>query len=340
MRWGRALAGVALAGLAVAAVATGRPVPEGPAVSPWPLALPDPTDAVALARVSDGTLVLTGVNEAAVAGVRVAGDPLSAWADHGWAGLAALRDTGTPERRPLADLQAPAATATEHVGSGNNFADHQQEVGVHDLPELFPKLAAPTPWDADLPAATRLDPEVELCAVALDPIRPDTEPAFGFVLCNDATDRWAMVAGLRPGAPLGTTGFPDGKGGPGRLPTGPWLVIPRDADAFTASVTLRLTVNGRVRQEAPQAQAIWDHRRIATEALARCGWDWRFDGGPAPWPACGQIPTGTLLLGGTPAGVVFRLTNLWAGWRYLQPGDVVVAEGTGLGRLENRVVAP
>jgi 2-keto-4-pentenoate hydratase/2-oxohepta-3-ene-1,7-dioic acid hydratase in catechol pathway len=35
--------------------------------------------------------------------------------------------------------------------------------------------------------------------------------------------------------------------------------------------------------------------------------------------------------------VIFRLTNLWRGSLYLQPGDEVVARATGLGALRNRV---
>lgn len=336
----RRLAAVAALGLLGAAVATGWPVAEGPVVDPLPLTLPDATTTVALARVSEGTLLLREVSEQAVEGVLVPGDPIGVYAEHGLAGLRALRDRGDPVSRRLDDLLPPVASPPPHIGAGNNFADHQDEVAVHDAPALFPKMATPTPWNAPIPAATRLDWEVELCGVTLAPIAAHGPVPLGFVLCHDSTDRWSMLTGIERGTPWGTTGFPDGKGGPGRLPVGPWMVIADDAQAFAESVRLRLTVNGRVRQQAAQSLAVWGPHRIVREAFDSCGLDFRYRGEAVDWPACDELPAGTLILGGTPGGVAFRLWNVWAPWLYLHPGDVVVAEGSGLGRQVNRVSGP
>ncbi len=328
--------------VAVAGVALGLGLTTSealPMVEPHPLALPDPATTVALARTAEGALVLRDVDETGVVGVPVAGDldPLAATEALGLAGLQALRDGGPAARYSLDDLQAPVDAVTLHIGAGNNFTEHQQETRVTDEPGLFPKLATPTAWNAEVPYVARLDYEAELCAVALAPIDRGGPRPLGFLLCNDFTDRLAMVRGFRPGGPLGTTGFADGKGAPGFLPTGPWLVVAEDPAAFSASVELRLSVDGRLRQQARESQAIWDHSQIVEAAFSRCGWDFRYHGDPVDWPACEQIPRGTLLLGGTPAGVIFRLTNLWAGWKYLDHGSVVVTEGTGLGRMVNRV---
>ena len=311
-----------------------------PRVEPWSLALPDLATTVALARVPEGVLVLREVDEREVKGVLVGGDPLSLYASLGLDGLRASRDAGPLVSRPLDGLLPPIETPPPHIGAGNNFADHQEEVGLHDSPELFPKMSAPTAWDADVPHRGRLDYEVELCGVTLTTARRDQTPPLGFVLCNDFTDRWAMLASLDPRAPLGTTGFSDGKGAPGFLPTGPWLVVAEDPGGFAAAVDLRLSVDGRLRQDAAQSDAIWDHARLLRSAWERCEWDFRYGGEAVAWPACDEIPAGTLILGGTPGGVVFRMWNIWAWWEYLAPGDVVFAEGTGLGRIESRVVSP
>lgn len=336
----RALAGVALLGalgVTLDALHDQRVERRRPRVEPLPLALPELGTTIALAQVSEGTLLLREVDEREVVGVLIEGEPLAAYADHGREGLRALRDAGAPVRRPLDSLLPPVTAPPPHIGAGNNYAQHQEEVGLHDAPELFPKMSTPTAWNADVPHARRLDYEVELCAVALAPLALGEAGPLGFLLCNDFTDRWAMLATLDPRAPLGTTGFPDGKGGPGLLPVGPWLVIPDDPAAFASSVELRLSVDGRLRQQAHQTLSIWDHPRVLQGAFERCGWDFRYRGAPVDWPACERIPAGTLILGGTPSGVIFRLWNVWAWWKYLAPGAVVVTEGAGLGRLVNHV---
>lgn len=330
---------LALVGLlAGGTLLSGSPGVEDIAVTPHPLALPEQAGAVALARVPAGTLALTRVDEEAVYGTLIPAEPLDAYAAHGLEGLRRLRDSGPETRAALTELMPPVSSAPPFIGAGNNFRGHQEEVGLAFNPGLFPKMSAPTPWNADVTAAARLDYEVELCAVALDALTAVGPTPLGFVLCNDITDRWTMVRYFKSDTPIGTTGFPEGKGGPGRLPIGPWMVIPEDPAAFTASVTLRLAVNGRQRQRAAAASAIWDHARIIQQAFQECGLDFRYYGEAVKWPGCGPIPRGSLILGGTPEGVTFRVQNLWAGWLYLQPGDELLTEGTGLGRLLNRVV--
>lgn len=338
-RWQGAAIVLALVGLlAGSTLRSGPSGVEDVAVTPHPLALPEDAGAVALARVPAGSLALSRVDEEAVYGTLISSQPLDAYAAHGLDGLRRLRDSGPEIRVALTELMPPVSAAPPYIGAGNNFRGHQEEVGLAFEPALFPKMSAPSTWYADITAAARLDYEVELCAVALDALSPGGPTPLGFVLCNDITDRWTMVRYFERGTPLGTTGFPEGKGGPGRLPIGPWMVIPEDPAAFAASVSLRLAVNGRQRQRADQASAIWDHTRIIQAAFQACGLDFRYFGEAVDWPACGAIPRGSLILGGTPEGVTFRLQNLWAGWLYLQPGDELLTEGTGLGRLLNRVV--
>ena len=50
-------------------------------------------------------------------------------------------------------------------------------------------------------------------------------------------------------------------------------------------------------------------------------------------------PGGTLVLTGTPEGVLFRLGTLWNPAAYLQEGDVVTSFGTYLGYMRNEISA-
>ena len=54
-------------------------------------------------------------------------------------------------------------------------------------------------------------------------------------------------------------------------------------------------------------------------------------------PAADGIPARTLVLSGTPGGVIFAPSNVWRGSLYLKPGDEVVARANGLGALQSRV---
>ena len=117
------------------------------------------------------------------------------------------------------------------VSTGLNYAAHAEEAGGGDV-FLFPKPAAPTSPYARVHApagVTLLDYEVELAFVLLedvDPFSPPTREALleksAFFLTNDVSDREAIV---RNAAFSGTgTGFAEGKGQPGFLPAGPWMV--------------------------------------------------------------------------------------------------------------------
>jgi len=335
------VAAVAAGGLGVAGatVALSRPAFDE-AAAPLPLALPPAEVGAAIARTEGRTLVLTAVltaaGETSVEGVEVDGEPLAV-AAMGVDRLLALAAEGDPVTVPLSALESPVPTDLgAHVAAGTNYADHADEVAL-EAPFLFPKLSRPTAWSAPVPASGRLDYEVELCAVALDDLSGWRADAVGFVLCGDFTDRWALLSNLDLSGTMGETGFAEGKGGPGRLPVGPWLVVPRDAGAFHAQVELRLSVDGRLRQRSSAAEMTWSPEAIVARALDACGGDFRERGEPAPWPACDHIPAGTLLLTGTPAGVIFRPFNVWAGWLYLQPEQTVVGEGTWLGRTVSQV---
>lgn len=304
--------------------------------------------AITLARIGSGgasrVVLVTRADAGAVSAVdlqdefgRPLRDAVGAFAELGFDRLERAAREGATRVVPLVQLALPFDAPGPHVAAGTNFRGHADEVGHDDGPFLFPKLSAATAWNADVPARGRLDYEAELCAVTLARYTPRRPAPLGFVLCNDFTDRWKLVRDIDLDGPMGRTGFPDGKGGPGMLPIGPWLVIPRDPDTFFREPLLELYVDGRLRQRAPAGRMIWSPAEIAARALEGCDAAYARDAGPVPLTDCAGIPPRTLLLTGTPAGVMFHPLTLWSAGAYLEQGDEVITLATHLGMLRNRI---
>jgi 2-keto-4-pentenoate hydratase/2-oxohepta-3-ene-1,7-dioic acid hydratase in catechol pathway len=300
-----------------------------------------PAGALTFARRGRELLLVESVGEGRIDGVRLAdaGDPIELLARMDAAAVRRVAATGAHISVPLAELGLPADLGGVHVAAGTNFREHGAEVGI-DEPFLFPKVVEPTAFASEVPSASRLDYEVELCFVALRALASATDVPgrFGVMLCNDFTDRWTLAKGmLRPGA-LGTRGFADGKGRPGFLPVGPFLVVPDDLDVFLAGVTLELWVNGSLRQRGAAGEMIWDLPTLVQRSFAGRDLAYHHAGSTrSVLPEADGIPARSLVLSGTPGGVIFQLSTLWRGSLYLQPGDEVVARATGLGALRNRV---
>jgi len=338
----RRAAGLALA---FALGCSGAPEPGAPLdeASLWE-SLADPAEALTFARrespLGRQLLLVLGIADGAVEAVPLpqAEDPIALLERMEPAAVRAAAAASPRVRVPVEALGLPADLGAAHVAGGTNFRAHGDEVGV-DEPFLFPKRVAPTSWASPVPAATRLDYEVELCFVALRPIESaEAASDLGVTLCNDFTDRWVLMRGmlLGPGV-MGTRGFADAKGQPGFLPVGAFLVVPDELERWLAGVTLELWVNGARRQRGAASDMVWGVREMLARALADRE-AYRYGGAEVPLlPVPGVLPARALLLSGTPDGVIFRMTNLWRSGLYLQPGDEVVARATALGALRNRV---
>lgn len=111
------------------------------------------------------------------------------------------------------------------------------------------------------------------------------------------------------------TGWLAGKGAPGFLPTGPYIV-PRDevADPHALQVTLR--VNGEVMQDGSTTDMVFGIPRQIEYISSRM-----------------QLMPGDVICTGSPAG------NGAHHNRYLRDGDLVEGEITGLGRQSLRCMA-
>jgi 2-keto-4-pentenoate hydratase/2-oxohepta-3-ene-1,7-dioic acid hydratase in catechol pathway len=268
-------------------------------------------------------------------------------------------------------LVAPVSLRAAHIAVGTNYRAHAEEANVKGGPFLFPKLVAPTGPRASIPFGDGLlDYEAELCLVAMRPLGLKEKAAGGLILCNDVTDRAALLRHVDPDRPESGDGFPEGKSAPGYLPVGDLFVVPRDLDAFARTLSLTLEVNGSARQSARVDLWIWDLDRILTEARAARGRTWPYWEGTArlPFDGDGALPERAMILAGTPAGTVFNgfdwsdyAGGLWrwtlSGFKgpasravieryiarmkkakaFLQPGDIVTIETEKLGRLENVV---
>jgi len=312
------------------------------------LVIAPPAEALTLARLdSTGGSRVVLVASAAPAGLKVVdleaafgrpfGDAVEAFTVLGFDVLARAASSAPTRQASIEELTLPLDPAYPHIAAGTNFRAHAAEVGRDEGPFLFPKLSHATAWNADVPDRPRLDYEAEICAVTLTRHTASQPARIGYLVCNDFTDRWTLVRDIDLDAPMGTTGFPDGKGGEGMLPVGPLLVIPRDADAFYRDLTIELYVDGDLRQRASGDQMIWSPSDIAARALEDCDVAYRRREGVVALTDCAGIPPRTLLLTGTPGGVLFHPLTLWSKRAYLAPGDEVITVASHLGVVRSRI---
>jgi len=300
--------------------------------------------ALTLARTRSGQALLVIASDAdgisavdiqAATGLSIS-DSLGAYREIGVQGLQALYGA-PPTRVAWSELGPPLVSHYPHIAAGTNYRAHAEEVGLDGQPFLFPKLSHATAWNADVNSAARLDHEVELCAVPINDHSDESPATLGYLLCGDFTDRWTLVKDMDIGGKMGRTGFPTAKGGGTRLPVGPLLVIPFNED-FYQQIELRLFVNEALRQRATASSMVWSPQEILSNALADCQSVYTVGPDTVSIVDCDSIPAGTLVLTGTPEGVMFHATTLWNPWAYLQEGDIVTSFATYLGYTRNIIV--
>jgi 2,4-diketo-3-deoxy-L-fuconate hydrolase len=322
----------------------------------------------AVSRYQDG--VVTGVDLAPL--LQPGEDAIAAYNRLGYDAIVAFVATAkTSVSHDAATLAVPVDLRAVHAAVATNYPEHADEAKVRDGPFMFAKVAQPTASRATIPASQGLlDYEVELCLVTLSPLPAASGAKGGLVLCNDVTDRAALMRGADTNDIASGKGFTDGKSGAGFLPVGDLFVVPRDLKAFVEPLELHLSVNGEERQQTRVTTWIWDLDRLLVETAKRGGVSWRWREGSASLPISsdGIVPDRTLVLAGTPAGTVFKgpgpatfvrgafdwvarlgrggivaaivertIRDDRASGGYLQPGDVVTIRADQLGTLENRV---
>lgn len=226
-------------------------------------------------------------------------------------------------RHALADvqLQAPIDDPQKYLGIGMNYKEHAAEAAAAGIPTpanqmWFNKQVSCIvgPYDDIVKPAIsdELDYEIELGVVigqkcrhvSVDEAR---SVIAGYLVANDVSVRdW-----LQKRSPT----FTLGKSFDTHGPIGPWLTTD-DEIADPLDLHMQLTVNGEVRQDFATNDMIYDiYEQIAylTQVMT--------------------LMPGDILATGTPAGIGAPTG------RFLRVGDVVRGEISGLGAIENRVVA-
>jgi 2-keto-4-pentenoate hydratase/2-oxohepta-3-ene-1,7-dioic acid hydratase in catechol pathway len=162
--------------------------------------------------------------------------------------------------------------------------------------------------DVVLPAqGEQHDWELELAAVLTAGERG--AGVAGYLIVNDLTTRDLVY---RPDLKAIGTDWLRAKNAPTFLPAGPWIVPAAFVeDPMDLRITLRL--NGAVMQDESTSDMIFDLERLVAYVDDRVA-----------------VQPGDLLLTGSPAG------NGMHHGRFLQAGDVMESEITGLGRQRNR----
>jgi len=253
---------------------------------------------------------------------------LARWA--GGPGAASLVEIALP----LDDVQLliPIAAPSKLLLLAGNYAEHIREGGgiATERAETFPYVFMKPPTTLTHPGRPivipscspgRIDWECELGFIIGRRCRhvPESEAlayVAGYTVINDISDR-----GFRPNpdrTPRERDRFFDwlhGKWHDSFCPIGPCLVTP-EAIRDPQALTLRLTVNETVHQEATTARMVFPVAAIIAFLSDLM-----------------TLEPGDIISTGTPAGVGNTSGT------YLKPGDVVTAEIEGIGRLVNPVVA-
>ena len=205
----------------------------------------------------------------------------------------------------------PSVAGEEHLAIGINYAEHGKETG-QVKPFMFPKLLKTDPsiHTLNYTKGWLLDHEVELGIVfptAVCSLTDLNHIMIGFLVVNDFTDRAALMRGMDSENVTGGKGFPDAKSKKGFLPTGPYIVIPKDWRAFVKELQLKLSVNGKVRQNGSAKDMVWNIDKIIERSLSVKGQKKSYYHGKMVGLFKGRcIPANSIIITGTPSGVVFN----------------------------------
>jgi 2-keto-4-pentenoate hydratase/2-oxohepta-3-ene-1,7-dioic acid hydratase in catechol pathway len=216
-------------------------------------------------------------------------------------------------------LIAPVPAPPRIFGIGVNYAEHSAESGtpMQKVPTVFIVLSSAVVGpdeDVILPKASRMpDYEAELAVVIGKPgyqipASEAMEHVFGYTMMNDVSARDVQKA---------TSQFSLGKSFPTFAPMGPW-VVSKDEVPDPHALQISMTIGGEKLQDSNTKMMIF-----GVPALIE------YISGITP------LQVGDVISTGTPAGVGMGRTPP----RWLKPGEEMVIEVEGIGKLRNRTVA-
>lgn len=236
----------------------------------------------------------------------------------GASAILAAAATSAPLLLADVSIQAPLLRPGKIIAVGLNYLDHCQEQNLTppERPTLFTKfttsIIAPGEairWD---PALTqKVDYEAELAVIIgrtarRVPLEAAADYVFGYTCLNDVTARDLQK---------GDGQWVRGKSLDSFCPMGP-MVVTADEMPDPHGLAIRTWVNGELRQKSNTDQLI----HTVPALIAFCS-------------AAFTLEAGDVITTGTPGGVgLYRQPP-----SFLRPGDRLVVEIDGIGRLENPV---
>jgi 2-keto-4-pentenoate hydratase/2-oxohepta-3-ene-1,7-dioic acid hydratase in catechol pathway len=230
-------------------------------------------------------------------------------------GLADIRLTA-PIPRPTKNVFCVGRNYLDHVAEG--YRARGTETKLPEAPQFFTKpptavIGPDEPFELDETVSRKMDYEVELALIIGTagrdiPAERAWDHVFGVTILNDITardlqrrhDQWFKGKGLDRSCPMGP------------------FVVTRDEIADPGQLELSLTVNGEPRQRAKVAQMIFPIPDIIASLSAGL-----------------TLEPGDIIATGTPSGVGYAMDPP----HYLAPGDEVICEISGLGRLVTPITA-
>lgn len=236
-------------------------------------------------------------------------------------------------RRPLAEVQllTPLLAPGKVIAVAANYQEHVKEAGedARDQKTATPRLflkpdTTITGPDAPVtlnPITHQLDWEVEIAAVIgrrAQAVTPDEalDYVFGYATSNDISARSLDLGTARDdNAWTGFFDWLEGKWLDGSAPVGPYLVS-ADEVPDPQNLGLTLTLNGETMQQGSSTDMVHTVAELVSFSSRLM-----------------TLNPGDMILTGTPSGVG-ATTGV-----FLTPGDTMVAEVEGLGRLTTPIVA-
>jgi len=245
--------------------------------------------------------------------------PFQEWAAHAACGeVDALDLAAATLRLSNVRLQAPVNPGARVFGVGLNYLTHltrlgRKEAPPHTIAYIKPASAIVHPeQEIQYPAVTaQLDYEVELVAVLAQPLGDEasaTDCLLGYTVGNDISARDA-------GKQLGSLDLFTQKALDRTAPIGPWIAtLDELGGSGQPELDIALSINGELRQSDNSRQMIFPMDELLNYLDARI-----------------ELRPGDLIFTGSTCGV-----GLEDG-RFLQPGDEIAAEISGIGVLRNRI---
>ena len=283
------------------------------------------------------------------------------------------------------DLIIPFRTKDVHLCAGLNYKEHVEETGQSHSLVVFPKVGNVNGYgsivkkhqDSDYPEL--LDYEAEIGLILdrdVTSVEDLNKVMAGFFIVNDVTDRAPQIyyAGDVPNFP--DYSFTMAKSKPGHTIISPIFVVPRKWKDFYKNLAIKLQVNGKIRQNSSSSLMMSGLEDIVQKALSTTSevrWP-LLKSANGPWEKGieipllkdASIPAGTIIMTGTPSGVIFQkptkeevlsasaqtqglteragedvrhkvkrqlILNYSKSKLYLAPGDEVMSEIESLGEL-------